>query len=383
MDGTLGLENLSLEEPAAPRNASGANGGKCGRAEDKASLPSESGSTIPRVTGVPSVPRGSGFSVQKSALYSKANPQLTEATPVQYGRWNWTGSAAAKLGKAASKASRSSQATKAQDIDIVATPPASRKSPSLAFNNINTRHDNVNDIIHLPAPVPTSVYHSDARAIPTLLPSPQRLLLVLDLNGTLLYRPRASQNYTPRPGLSNFLKYAFANHTLLIWSSAQPKNVKSLCSRLFSRGQRQMLLGEWGRDTLGLTSAQYKERVQVYKRLDRIWANENLQRSHPDFEGGKRWGQHNTVLIDDSVLKASAQPFNHVEVPEFVQGGGEEVGDGRDVLGHVVEYLEEARKWSNVSGFLKQGPFKIEDWQKKAQGREQCGDDDQEGGVLL
>lgn len=68
MDGTLGLENLSLEEPAAPRNASGANGGKCGRAEDKASLPSESGSTIPRVTGVPSVPRGSGFSVQKSAL---------------------------------------------------------------------------------------------------------------------------------------------------------------------------------------------------------------------------------------------------------------------------------------------------------------------------
>lgn len=66
-----------------------------------------------------------------------------------------------------------------------------------------------------------------------------------------------------------------------------------------------------------------------------------------------------------------------------MQGGGEEVGDGRDVLGHVVEYLEEARKWSNVSGFLKQGPFKIEDWQKKAQGREQCGDDDQEGGVLL
>lgn len=211
----------------------------------------------------------------------------------------------------------------------------------------------MNDIIHLPAPVPTSVYHSDARAIPTLLPSPQRLLLVLDLNGTLLYRPRASQNYTPRPGLSNFLKYAFANHTLLIWSSAQPKNVKSLCSRLFSRGQRQMLLGEWGRDTLGLTSAQYKERVvcissrhlflhldtyrlhgtcagsrrstetlldclvapillwgrmltpkslqQVYKRLDRIWANENLQRSHPDFEGGKRWGQHNTVLIDGAL----------------------------------------------------------------------------------
>lgn len=71
-----------------------------------------------------------------------------------------------------------------------------------------------------------------------------------------------------------------------------------VCTRLFSRGQRDLLLGEWGRDTLGLTSAQYKERVQVYKRLDRIWGNANLQHSHPGYELGQRWGQHNTVLID-------------------------------------------------------------------------------------
>ena len=152
-----------------------------------------------------------------------------------------------------------------------------------------------------------------------------------------------------------------------------------------------MVLGEWGRDTLGLTSAESKARVQVYKRLDRIWLNKNLQNSHPDFEEGERWGQHNTVLIDDSALKASAQPFNHVKVPEFVRAGGEKEGDGKDVLGQVVGYLEEARKWSDVSGFVRHRPFEIGaewrwEWEwhrKKPQGHDQCEDDNEDGGVRL
>ncbi|KAL9132402.1 MAG: hypothetical protein Q9175_006427 [Cornicularia normoerica] len=329
-------------------------------------------SSVPRVAAIPSVqPRlpsaGLGPTVQQFTLsvltchslpstlvdkqyrYSKANPPLTKATPVPRGRW--IGSPPANLRKAVSQPNRSSKLTKSRDLE--ATPPAIiQPSPSIGTSK--------GDLIHLPAPAPTSVYLSDANAIPNLLSSPQRLLLVLDLNGTLLYRPRASQNYTPRPCLLKFLKYAFANHSVLVWSSAQPYNVKGVCTRLFSRDQREMLLGEWGRDTLGLTSAQYRERIQVYKRLDRIWGNTDLQHSHPDFERGERWGQHNTVLIDDSALKASAQPFNHITVPEFVRGGGEQEGDGRDVLGQVVAYLEEARKWSNVSRFVRHVPFKID-----------------------
>ncbi len=330
-------------------------------------------SIFPRVTGVPYVQHrlssgGSQLSTQNSSSsvlkfcdlpssridnqhrYLKANPQLTEATTVHRGRW--TGSPPANLQKSLSYPSRSSHSTETRDLQI--TLPTPRKSsPSITDSN--------DDLIYLPAPKPTSAYVDDANATPNLLPSPQRLLLVLDLNGTLLHRSRASQKYTSRPGLPEFLKYAFANHCLFIWSSAQPHNVKGVCSRLFSRDQREMLLGEWGRNTLGLTSSQYKERVQVYKRLDRIWGDEVLQRLHPDFEKGERWNQNNTMLIDDSALKASAQPFNHVEVPEFVRGGGEKEEDGRDVLGQVVEYLEEARKWSNVSGFVRQKPFKM-DW---------------------
>ena len=68
----------------------------------------------------------------------------------------------------------------------------------------------------------------------------------------------------------------------------------------------------------------------------------------------------NSSNHEDSALKASAQPFNHVEVPEFVRGSVEKEGDARDVLGQVVGYLEEARKWSNISGFVRHRPFKVD-----------------------
>ena len=72
-----------------------------------------------------------------------------------------------------------------------------------------------------------------------------------------------------------------------------------------------------------------------------------------------------------------------------MRGGGEEEGDGRDVLGQVVGYLEEARKWSDVSGFVTQGPFEVDAgwrwrWQnEEPQGLSQCEDDSDDGGVRL
>ena len=191
------------------------------------------------------------------------------------------------------------------------------------------------NVIHIPAPVPTPLYMKTAIVAPKRLSQPQKLLLVLDLNGTLLWRARASTAYTPRPLLDNFLAYALTNHSLLIWSSATPKNVTSICARLFGPQHRQKLLGEWARNTLGLTPEQYRERVQVYKRLDRIWDNLQFQRLHPGFSKGERWGQHNTILVDDSGLKASAQPYNHVEIPEFVRSRGENTENGRNVLSQV------------------------------------------------
>lgn len=97
----------------------------------------------------------------------------------------------------------------------------------------------------------------------------------------------------------------------------------------------------------------------MYKRLDRIWDDERLQYRHPDLDQGGRWAQNNTLLIDDSFQKASAQPFNHVEVPEYVEGD-ERDGDGRNVLAQVVGYLEEARRWNDVSAFVREKGFVVD-----------------------
>lgn len=219
---------------------------------------------------------------------------------------------------------------------------------------------------HVSAPIPTACYLNNAHGSPTQTLLPQRLLLVLDLNGTLLYRPNASSNYLPRPFLAPFLDYCLANHSVLIWSSASPQNVSAMCAQLFRPQDRRTLLGEWARDTLGLTPEQYVSKVQVYKRLDRIWHDPRVSGSHPLACQGQKWGQENTLLIDDSPMKASAQPYNLLRIPEFIKNTSE-----IDVLGQVVGYIEEASRRDNVSAYVCSRKFEVDDgwtwdWEKSA-----------------
>ncbi|MCJ1256611.1 hypothetical protein MMC24_004435 [Lignoscripta atroalba] len=216
----------------------------------------------------------------------------------------------------------------------------------------------------LPVPEPTSQYLSQASPEPNKLSTPQPLLVVLDLNGTLLARQRGTKKHTARPSMAKFLRYCLENHSVMIWSSARPENVAHICGNIFTASQRRQLLREWGRDTLDLTKAQYDEKVQVYKRLDRIWDDVMLQSRHPHYHQNGRWSQANTILVDDSVLKAKKQPYNLIEIPEFVKANGKEEG-GKEVLGQVVAYLEEIRNWDNVSSFIKKFKFEVDkgwDW---------------------
>lgn len=237
-----------------------------------------------------------------------------------------------------------------------------------ASYTIEPSHNAKHSVVHapkgrnpLPAPVPTAEYLRVAEVPPRLLARPQHLLLVLDLNGTLIYRQTASSNYLPRPSLKHFLDYCFANHSILVWSSATPPNVLAVCSKIFTPQQRQKILGEWARDTLDLTDAEYKAKTQVYKRLDRIWDSIALRGSHPQAANGGRWTQANTLLLDDSVIKAQAQPFSLVEIPEFTrpsQYGQRE--KGQEVLRQVMVYLEEARMFEDVSAFVREKRFTAE-----------------------
>lgn len=109
---------------------------------------------------------------------------------------------------------------------------------------------------------------NDARA--------QRKLLVLDLNGTLVFRsPHQKRNAYQmrgnqrplrtvhrRPYLTSFTEYLFhpGNREWLdtmIWSSAQPHSVADMVDHCFP-GKKDELAAIWARDTLGLTQEDYR-----------------------------------------------------------------------------------------------------------------------------
>jgi hypothetical protein len=210
--------------------------------------------------------------------------------------------------------------------------------------------------IMLPAPQPTDVYLSQAAEEPSVIDSPGHILVVLDLNGTVLYRPnKNAKTMIARPYLRPFLHYLFQNFKVMVWSSARPPNVKALVEQALEKDLRSMLVASWARDTFGLSATNFNQNVQVYKNLRLIWSRDQIQQHHPEYAAGQRFGQHNTVLIDDSALKASAQPHNLLEIPEFEATPEQMEGD---VLREVAGYLEILRQQSDVSKFIHQLPFK-------------------------
>lgn len=220
--------------------------------------------------------------------------------------------------------------------------------------------------IHLPAPEPTVSYLDQASGTAEVVYPPDRKLVILDLNGTLLYRLNARAQPTKmigRPRLHLFLQYLFDNFSVMIWSSAKPENVKILVERGLENFQPQ-LVASWARNTLGLSPQHYNRNVQCYKDLTRVWASDDVQRHMPGYGRGKRFDQRNTILIDDSALKANAQPYNLLKIPEF--NGSDAVG--KDILGEVAGYLELLKMQQDVSKFIHKEPFNADgtwnfDWE--------------------
>jgi NLI interacting factor-like phosphatase len=154
------------------------------------------------------------------------------------------------------------------------------------------------------------------------------------------------QDFNIRPGVPIFLDYLFKNHVVMIYSSARPENVKAMVDALATKKQAKSLAAIWGRDKLDLTPAQYNEKVQVYKKLEKVWQDEQIQTT---CQGKKqRWNQTNTVLVDDSHLKALSQPHNLIQVPEFTKQklNQEQKRREREVVASVRAKLEEL-KWAH------------------------------------
>jgi hypothetical protein len=120
-------------------------------------------------------------------------------------------------------------------------------------------------------------------------PSLASKLLVLDLNGTLIYRNKGGSNFRnayPRPYLGSFFRYLYRpladeNQArpweVFVWSSAQPHNVRVMLESTFDPahieglweaqegevevdlGTSGKVLGVWARDKMGLSAAEYGE----------------------------------------------------------------------------------------------------------------------------
>ena len=234
----------------------------------------------------------------------------------------------------------------------IKTPGFSSSTPSLSSSRRDP-HPNRK----VPEPCPTSAYLQHSSSPPTPASQPQHLLVVLDLNGTLLARKRLNNStLRARSGLREFMLYLFQNHSVMIWSSATPASVQQMTTRILTKQQQLDIIQTWARDKFKLNAGDYHQKIQVYKRLELIWDDKHLQSLIPDKTGV--WDQSNTVLIDDSTLKAITQPHNHIKVPEYGWSDGQE--NGMEVLCQVAAYLEEIRRFNDVSRYIRQKRFAID-----------------------
>lgn len=239
-------------------------------------------------------------------------------------------------------------------------------------------------------------------------------VLVLDLNGALVYRASSNRRKAhPRPYLANFLSYLFTSEPdrssaisqqggdpvrpweVFVWSSAQPHNVRAMVEETFgstwtegiwqnedadaARGRRRRgegrLMGVWARDKMGLSSADYRRKVQTFKDLrkviDHLAPNGQLA---PDLVGRPfPLDERNIVLLDDSPLKAVFQPWNQIVIPEYDKSeyassrvaaqnlsvGGDDEGMDETLLG-VIGILEELRKVDNVPAFVRRNKLQLQ-----------------------
>ncbi|KJZ75577.1 hypothetical protein HIM_05040 [Hirsutella minnesotensis 3608] len=243
------------------------------------------------------------------------------------------------------------------------TPRSPSYSPKLSPKPLSAPNDSqearqVPSIESGGVPEPSPLYLARSFAPPVTLAKPWRILVILDLNGTVLYRPTRRQptTFVERPHARRFLAYCLDAFSLAIWSSARPDNVRNMLNQLLTRDQRAQCVVAWARDRMGLSPADYNSRVQCYKRLTAVWNDAQVQASHPDAPWGGRWDQSNTVLVDDSPEKGRSEPHNILAVPEFSGLQNEMV----DVLPQVHDYLNSLCHQEDISRFMRQHPFKLD-----------------------
>ncbi|KAG0290007.1 hypothetical protein BGZ96_006505 [Linnemannia gamsii] len=210
----------------------------------------------------------------------------------------------------------------------------------------------------------TTGYMDLANQPPMKLDTPKKLLVILDLNGTLFYssgQHYKTRSYIKRPYFVPLLLFLYANCRVMIWSSATRQRVNGMLTGGGFTGVEK-IDRVWNREHLQLRSKDLYRKVLTLKDLEFVWSAIEAERAEANpeqlLEGGKyefRYDQTNTVLIDDSSHKTQLQPHNCMIVPDF-DSTRVQCGDDQELL-KVIHYLSDLLYQDNVSAYMRTSPF--------------------------
>ncbi|KAI0381776.1 HAD-like domain-containing protein [Hypomontagnella monticulosa] len=240
--------------------------------------------------------------------------------------------------------------------------PVADAEPSQNSRSKNKKKKNKRNEITPPSkasggvPNPTPEYLARASIPPFLLPFARKILVVIDLNGTLLYRPNPKNptHFIERPYAKEFLRYCINTFKVVIWSSAKPANVDRMVNQLIESDLLPSVVAIWGRNRFNLTEHDFNARTMCYKRLTKLWADPQIAAAHPEAAAGKNWSQADTLLVDDSLEKARSEPYNLVPIPEF---DGNCTEDQVYILPQVHDYINACARQADVSTYIRSRPF--------------------------
>ncbi|KFH72422.1 hypothetical protein MVEG_02713 [Podila verticillata NRRL 6337] len=193
------------------------------------------------------------------------------------------------------------------------------------------------------------------------LPERRKMLIVLDLNGTLFFRNKkvsGKPTIVNRPYLLEFMRLLFTHFRVMIWSSSRRESVDAMLNRIpkdFGKFDRI-----WSREHFDLHEVDFHRKVLTLKDLEKVWQEIESEKewaspAQLEEQYAEDFDQTNTILVDDSKHKSQLQPYNCIPIADFDFHRAE---NGTDIeLLKVWQYLELASMQSNVSAFMREFPF--------------------------
>ncbi|XP_027349188.1 uncharacterized protein LOC113860857 [Abrus precatorius] len=196
---------------------------------------------------------------------------------------------------------------------------------------------------------------------------PRKKLLVMNLNGLLLYRvnrrnkqeipksPRADGRYGnflvfKRPFSEEFMQFCLERFEVGIWSSAVEKNIDAALNYALGASKSKLLFvwDQYRCTNSGFKSLEIKYKPLFFKELSEVW--DNVKKGGP-------YSASNTLLIDDKPYKALLNPPNSAIFPDSYMPKDEADDTVLDPKGELCLYLNNLADAHDVQSYVKDYPI--------------------------